>query len=239
MAKLNSWLFLLSSFCLFSGSQLAAQSDSAAIYKIAFRMDRDLVSTVQISANHRSFLNGYSSSPTFPEDLIDSVRTYVVHMVEEVTGHDSKIVYKRNKEGEPLTTIGIGPTLGSGDLSIQLEGMPVAGRKATRKRNPSIQYFVEVNIDAYASGGVSWSFLDTRKHMRYKPKIKIEIKEYDSKGKKVFSEKLTIKDFQGMRAREITTKDGKFSVRKGDVLYPEDIYEMFLVAGGRFIEKHN
>ena len=54
----------------------------------------------------------------------------------------------------------------------------------------------------------------------------------------MFSEKLKVKEFGRLRTREVTSRDGRVTVRKSEILYPEDVYEMLLVVGGQYIEAY-
>ena len=207
-----------------------AQEDveKAGIHYIIFKMDEELMSDISISVNDRSFLNGYSESPVFPMSLVDSVKDYLEYITEEVIGVPAECVYKVNKKGKEVTSLG---------MNGELEGMPVALLKGARTRHSDLDYLVRIDVNITGRGG-KWTINPKDVRFKLKPTITLKITQFDSEGKVLFSEKLKVKEFGRLRTREVTSGDGRVTVRKSEILYPEDIYEMLLVAGSQYLETY-
>lgn len=221
---------LLLLFVMMSATPAMAQEDGeeAGIHYIMFKMDEELMSDISISVNDRNFLNGYSESPIFPMSLIDSVKEYLEYVTEEVIGVPTECVYKVNRRGKEVTSLG---------MNGELEGMPVDLLKAARKRHSDLDYFVRIDVNITGRGG-KWTINPKDVRFKLKPTITLKITQFDSEGKVMFSEKLKVKEFGRLRTREVTSRDGRVTVRKSEILYPEDVYEMLLVVGGQYIEAY-
>ena len=221
---------LLLLFVMMSATPAMAQEDGeeAGIHYIMFKMDEELMSDISISVNDRNFLNGYSESPIFPMSLIDSVKEYLEYVTEEVIGVPTECVYKVNRRGKEVTSLG---------MNGELEGMPVDLLKAARKRHSDLDYFVRIDVNITGRGG-KWTINPKDVRFKLKPTITLKITQFDSEGKVMFSDKLKVKEFGRLRTREVTSRDGRVTVRKSEILYPEDVYEMLLVVGGQYIEAY-
>ena len=221
---------LLLLFVMMSTTPAMAQEDGeeAGIHYIMFKMDEELMSDISISVNDRNFLNGYSESPVFPMSLIDSVKEYLEYVTEEVIGVPTECVYKVNRRGKEVTSLG---------MNGELEGMPVDLLKAARNRHIDLDYFVRIDVNITGRGG-KWTINPKDVRFKLKPTITLKITQFDSEGKVMFSEKLKVKEFGRLRTREVTSRDGRVTVRKSEILYPEDVYEMLLVVGGQYIEAY-
>lgn len=221
---------LLLLFVTMFATPVMAQEDGekAGIHYIMFKMDEELMSDISISVNDRSFLNGYSESPVFPMSLVDSVKDYLEYVAEEVLGVPTECVYKVNNKGKEVTSHG---------MNGELEGMPVALLKAARNRHTDLDYFVRIDVNITGRGG-KWTINPKDVRFKLKPTVTLKITQFDSEGKVMFSEKLKVKEFGKLRTREVTSGDGRVTVRKSEILYPEDIYEMLLVVGGQYIETY-
>ena len=221
---------LLLLFVMMSATPAMAQEDDeeAGIHYIMFKMDEELMSDISISVNDRNFLNGYSESPIFPMSLIDSVKEYLEYVTEEVIGVPTECVYKVNRRGKEVTSLG---------MNGELEGMPVDLLKAARKRHSDLDYFVRIDVNITGRGG-KWTINPKDVRFKLKPTITLKITQFDSEGKVMFSDKLKVKEFGRLRTREVTSRDGRVTVRKSEILYPEDVYEMLLVVGGQYIEAY-
>lgn len=221
---------LLLLFVMMSATPAMAQEDGekAGIHYIMFKMDEELMSDISISVNDRNFLNGYSESPIFPMSLIDSVKEYLEYVTEEVIGVPTECVYKVNRRGKEVTSLG---------MNGELEGMPVDLLKAARKRHSDLDYFVRIDVNITGRGG-KWTINPKDVRFKLKPTITLKITQFDTEGKVMFSEKLKVKEFGRLRTREVTSRDGRVTVRKSEILYPEDVYEMLLVVGGQYIEAY-
>ena len=221
---------LLLLFVMMSATPAMAQEDGeeAGIHYIMFKMDEELMSDISISVNDRNFLNGYSESPVFPMSLIDSVKEYLEYVTEEVIGVPTECVYKVNRRGKEVTSLG---------MNGELEGMPVDLLKAARNRHSDLDYFVRIDVNITGRGG-KWTINPKDVRFKLKPTITLKITQFDSEGKVMFSDKLKVKEFGRLRTREVTSRDGQVTVRKSEILYPEDVYEMLLVVGGQYIEAY-
>ena len=226
--SIASALFLLFVTTLATPAMAQEDGEKAGIHYIMFKMDEELMSDISISVNDRNFLNGYSESPVFPMSLVDSVKEYLEYITEEVIGVPTECVYKVNKKGKEVTSLG---------MNGELEGMPVALLKGARTRHSELDYFVRIDVNITGQGG-RWTINPTDVRFKLKPTVTLKITQFDLEGKVMFSEKLKVKEFGRLRSREVTSGDSRVSVRKSAILYPEDIYEMMMVVGGQYIETY-
>ena len=201
------------------------ESDKAGIFFISFNMDEDLMNDITVTVNDRAFLNSFSEAPIFPEAIIDSIKILFEDVTEKVLGTPSSCVYKTNKKGKQVVTLGM-----NGDL----EGMPVDLLKSARKQHKDLDYFVRININITGRGG-SWTVNPRDVKFKLRPTVTMRMTQYDKAGKTLFSERLKVKEFGKLKSRKITSSDDRISVRKSEILYPEDVYEMLLAVTREFI----
>lgn len=221
----NLSIILFSLVTLIS-AQIYAQS-SAGIFYISFRMDEELMNDLSVSFNDRNFLSGYSEKPAFPESLIDSVKLSIESTVSEALKSKAACIYKLNKKGNNVTTLG---------MNGELEGMPVDTKKNAMKMNEK-NYYVRVDINVTGKGGVSVTLPDG-KRSKLKPAISLNISAFDELGNKVYDEKSKLSEFGVLKAREDSSADGSVTVRKAEILYPEDIYQMLNQVSAQFLLEH-
>ncbi len=224
MKKLHQTLLL---FALIFVVNVSAQT-TASIFYISFRMDEELTNDLSISFNDRKFLSGYSEKPIFPEALIDSVKLTIEQTVSEILKAEARCVYKQNKKGENITTIGMGG---------ELEGMPVDTKKNAMNSHES-NYYVRVDVNVMGRGGMAVTLPDG-KRSRLKPVISLTITAFDELGNKFYDETTKLKEFGTLKSKEETSSDGSVTVRKAEILFPEDIYAMLEMVSSSFIAEHS
>ena len=204
---------------------LSFSQDDASIFYISFRMDEDLTNDLEVSFNERQFMSGYSEKPVFPENLIDSVKLIIERAVSSGLNAKAVCIYKLNKKGEPISTLGMGG---------ELEGMPVNTKKKAILQSESA-YYVRVDVNIIGRGGVSVGLPDG-KRSRLKPAITFSVSAFDKNGKNVFKKSIKVKEFGVLKSKEVTSTDGSVSVRKAEILYPEDIIAMLRIATHEFLQ---
>ncbi|MDX1650943.1 MAG: hypothetical protein R3277_00510 [Brumimicrobium sp.] len=202
-----------------------SQTSKAGIFYISFRIQDELREDLKVVFNERKFLSGFSSQPIFPEELIDSIKSDIESSVSRAIDAEAECIYKTNRKGDTVFTLGVGE---------ELEGMPV-DRKGNAISEHDKDLYVRVDVYITSKGGMSVELPDG-KRSRLKPAINYVITAYDKAGKKVYKEKVKVKDFGVLKARERDSANGKRTVRKAEILYPEDIYEMLKVAITKFHE---
>ena len=201
---------------------LSAQK-SAGIYYISFRLDELLTNDVKVTFNDRKFFSAYSESPIFPEELVDSIKVAIERKMSEKLDAKVICVYRMNKNNKAITTNG---------LAGELEGMPVNSKGAALKSNEK-EIYVRFNVIIKSSGGLTVT-LGNNSRSKYKPMVFMQAAAYDAGGKKIFAQKKSVKDFGKLRSIENTSADGSVTVRKSEILYPEDIYQIFLISLSQF-----
>ena len=163
-------LLLLFATILVTPVMAQEDGEKAGIHYIMFKMDEELMSDISISVNDRNFLNGYSESPVFPMSLVDSVKEYLEHVAEEVLGVPAECVYKVNRRGKEVTSLG---------MNGELEGMPVDLLKAARNRHSDLDYFVRIDVNITGRGG-KWIINPKDVRFKLKPTITLKITQFDS-----------------------------------------------------------
>lgn len=199
----------------------------AGIFYISFQVDEDLRNELEASHKERNFLSGYSERPHFPEELIDEMKDTIAHSVGKVLSADAECIYKKNRKGDTVYTIGLGD---------ELEGMPVDRKKKAIEASPKDVY-VRVDIYIRSSGGVSVGLPNGTKS-RLKPMIKYVLKAYNKDGKKIYKEKVKVKDFGVLKSTERDSNNGQWRVKESEILHPEDVYSMLLKAIDKFEEEN-
>lgn len=225
MKKLFLTLSLFSAIAI--GSTVSAQA-SAGIFYISFRMDEELMNDLTVSFNERKFLSGYSEKPVFPEELIDSVRMNIERTVSAMIDAEAKCIYKQNKKGNDITTLG---------MNGELEAMPVDTRK-NAMNNHERNYYVRVDVNITGRGGMAITLPDG-KRSRLKPAISLTITAFDEVGNKFYDKTTKLKEFGVLKSKEETSSDGSVTVRKAEILYPEDVYQMLVQVSTAFIAEHS
>jgi hypothetical protein len=194
---------------------ISAQN-TAGIYKITFNIDQDLVNEVRVRvAGETTTPDRFTLSRTFPNHLIDSIKTVITNVVSKQIGADAKIVYKKNRRGQDITSFG---------TASQLQGMP---RNLLKKAVLADEkdYYVKVRVNYSARGGASMPVFGTSVS-QVRPVVTIRIKAYDVERKKMYDKKVRVRDFTRLRAIENTI--GNVTVRRSQVLSPNDIYLMLI-----------
>jgi len=217
---MKNFILFLSFFIL---TNLALSQQKGGIYYISFRLDELLTNDVKVTFNDNKFFSSYSEAPIFPEGLVDSIKIAIEDKMSEKLNANVNCIYSKNKNGKTITTIG---------LAGELEGMPVNSKSAAIKSNER-DIYIRFDVNITSSGGYTITLANNSKS-KYRPKLSIRAVAFDSSGKKIFSAKKTTKDFGKLRSKERTSADGSVTVRKAQILYPEDIYLMFTQALGQF-----
>lgn len=216
---------ILTALLLVSTVSIAQQE--AGIFNISFQVDEELRNELEASHKERNFLSGYSERPHFPEALINEMKDTIAHSVGKVLNANAECVYKINRKGDTVYTIGLGD---------ELEGMPV-DRKNKAIESHDKDLYVRVDVYIRSSGGVSVGLPNGTKS-RLKPMIKYVVKVYNKEGKKVFKEKTKIKNFGVLKSTERDSENGEWRVKESEILHPEDIYAMLLKAIEQFEEEN-
>jgi len=208
-------LLFLIGITLVSIQQYVAQN-TAGIYKITFNIDQDLVNEVRVRvAGESATPDRFNLTRTFPDALVDSIKTVITKTVAKQIGSNTTIIYKKNRKGQDIKSYG---------SANQLQGMP---RNRLKKAvfAEEKDYYVRVRVNYSARGGVGMPVIGTTV-TQVRPVVTIRITAFDVERKKIFDKKKRVKDFSRLRAVENTF--GNVSVRRSQVLSPQDIYNMLL-----------
>lgn len=200
-------------------SCLSFSQESAGIYYISFRVDDELRNELEATHKERKFFSSYSEQAHFPEELINEMKDSIQASVSKVLNVNAECVYALNRKGDTIYTLG---------MNGELEGMPVQTKgKAIKTHNKT--HYVRVDVSIVSSGGVAVE-LPNGTRSRLKPMITYTITSFNGDGKRTFKEKVKLKDFGVLKSIERDSGNGNWRVKESDVLHPEDIYQMFLLA---------
>jgi hypothetical protein len=186
---------------------------STGIYNLYINISEELTTEFKATDNSRNFLNGYSESAIFPDNLLDSVRTITEVMLSEKLDSKVSCTYKTNKKGKKISTVG---------ANNELEGMPTNTFKNALTQSKFEQY-AKVSV-SYTTGGTSIDF-GFSKRSKVKPKVSITIVVFDRDKNEVWKGKANIKDFG--KLRQVSRTRGDVTVKKSETLTPEDIFMMY------------
>ena len=193
-----------------------ASTQGAGIYWLYVHMAEALTTEYAVEVTDRNVLNSYRESAIFPDALLDSVRTTAETLCAAKLGLPVDCIYKLNKKGERITTIG---------TNNELEGMPTNTIKGAVECAARQRY---IRIDVLMNTGGKAIILGPDKFSKIKPIVDATIKVSDADGNEVFKNKVTLKDFSALRAVERTR--GNVIKTRSETLGPEDIYMIYVLA---------
>ena len=187
--------------------------NTAGIYKIRFIIDQDLTNEFRVKVAGETTPDRFNLTRTFPNNLIDSIHNVITKTVSKELSANATVFYKKNRKGQDIKSYG---------SSTSLEGMP---RNRLKKAILAEEkdYYVRVKINFSARGGIGSSFFGTTV-TNIRPVVTIKIAAFDVEKKRVYSKKVSVKDFSRLRAVENTI--GSVSVRRSEVISPVEIYQM-------------
>ena len=187
--------------------------NTAGIYKIRFIIDQDLTNEFRVKVAGETTPDRFNLTRTFPNNLIDSIHNVITKTVSKELSANATVFYKKNRKGQDIKSYG---------SSTSLEGMP---RNRLKKAILAEEkdYYVRIKINFSARGGIGSSFFGTTV-TNIRPVVTIKIAAFDVEKKRVYSKKVSVKDFSRLRAVENTI--GSVSVRRSEVISPVEIYQM-------------
>lgn len=200
-------------------SFLSFSQETAGIYYISFRIDDELRNELEATHKERKFFSSYSEQAHFPEELINEMKDSIEASISKVLNADASCIYSLNRKGDTIYTLG---------MNGELEGMPVQ-RKGKAMNTHSRDIYVRVDVSIVSNGGISVE-LPNGTRSRLKPMITYMVTAFDGQGKRFFREKVKLKDFGVLKSVERDSGNGNWRIKESDVLHPEDIYQMFLMA---------
>ncbi len=207
---------LLIAFAASAGTALAQEAAAgprAGIYWIYVHMAPALTTEYSAEVTDRKVMNRYSESAIFPDALLDSVRVTAETLCSAKLGMPVECIYKLNKKGAPITTVG---------ANNELEGMPVNTLKGAMAGATYDRY---VRIDVIMNTGGRAIRLGPDKFSRIKPIVTATIRVADAQGNEVFKNKVTLKDLSALRSVERTR--GNVIRTHSETLGPEDIFLIY------------
>ena len=211
------YIFSLIGLLLFGGNSLNAQNDAnskkGGIYLLYVHMSDDLTTEYKKTNNSRTFLNGYSESAIFPDNLLDSVKVRAEMFCSEKLQADVTCIYKMSKKGKQVTSIG---------ANGEIEGMP-ANTFKNAVANSDLDYYVRLSIMMHPGGKAI--MLNNGKESIIRPVVDGYIKVFDEAKNVVWKNSATLKDFSTLRSTSST--DGDITVTVSETLGPEDIFMIY------------
>ena len=193
-----------------------AAPEQAGIYLLYVHMAEALTTEYAVEVTDRNVLNGYRESAIFPDALLDSVRVTAETLCARKLGLAVDCIYKLNKKGERITTVG---------ANNELEGMPTntfkgAVASATRDRY--------IRIDVMMNTGGKAIRLGPGTYSKIKPIVTATVTVTDAMGNEVFKNKVTLKDLSDLRSEQHAR--GNVIETRSETLGPEDIYQIYKQA---------
>lgn len=197
-------------------TNLLAQKADAGVFYLYMRIDETLIDSRKVeTTSDRSFLTGYSDRVEVPEELLDSVRSLTNHLVSKKLGVETDMLYLKDKKGRKRATQ---------SMNI-FPGMPFVNLGPARKAEHR-KYYVKiyVNITPQAKASVK---LDP-KRSKERPKVEMRVDIYNSDGKRHFSNRVVLRDFEVLRSQSRVRK--RIKITESEVLSAEDLVEMYVLA---------
>lgn len=187
---------------------ISAQNKSAGIYKLDINFDSEFIE--DYFANVKKGSNkGFSISILLPDTLIESIKALAEDLCKKKLKADVECIYKKNKKGETVTTIGWG----------HVEGMPTDSYKGAVSGS-NLDYYI--NIDILIQTGGESVFLGRGYYSKLEPWAIASVKVYDRGKNEVSENKVSIKDFSAIKSEMIAK--GGFAETYSEVLGPIELY---------------
>jgi hypothetical protein len=191
-------------------------AQDAGVYYLFVRIDETLIDSRKVeTTTNRPVLTGYSDRVEVPEELLEMVRIETASLVGEKLGVEAEMLYLKDKKGRNIATQ---------SMNI-FPGMPFANKgpvmKATQKK-----YYIKIYADIAPQVKVSANMNPSKS--KNKPRIEMRIEIFDEAGAKFFANRVVLRDFEVLRSQSRVR--GKVRITTSDVLSPEDIVEMYLLA---------
>ena len=211
------YLFSLIGLLLLGGNSLNAQNEdngkTGGIYLLYVHMTDDLTTEYKKTNNSRTFLNSYSESAIFPDNLLDSIKARAELLCSEKLQADVKCIYKMSKKGKQVTSVG---------ANGEIEGMP-ANTFKNAVANSDLDYYVRLSIMMHPGGKAI--MLHNGKESIIKPVVDGYIKVFDKAKNVVWKSKASLNDFSSLRS--VHSTDGDIAVTISETLGPEDIFMIY------------
>jgi len=211
------YLFNLIGLLLFGGNSLNAQNEDngkkGGIYLLHVYMTDDLTTEYKKTNNSRTFLNGYSESAIFPDNLLDSIKARAELFCSEKLKADVKCIYKMSKKGKQVTSVG---------ANGEIEGMPVNTFK-NAVSSADLDYYIKLDIMMHPGGKAI--ILNNGRESIIKPVVDGYIKVFDKAKNVVWKSKASLNDFSTLRS--VHSTDGDITITQSETLGPEDIFMIY------------
>ena len=187
---------------------LSAQNKTAGIYKLVINFDGEFIEDY-VANNKKSSIKGYTISIVLPDTLIESIKTFSEDLCKKKLKADVECIYKKNKKGEMVTTIGWG----------HVEGMPTNSYKGALASN-NLDYYINISILIQTGGEPV--FLGRGYYSKLEPWVIASVRVFDRGKNEVYENKVSIKDFSAIKADMIAK--GGFAETYSEVLGPVELY---------------
>lgn len=212
MKRLAITLMIASAFSI----SALAQKDNAGVFYLYVKIDETLIDSRKVeTTSDRSFLTGYSDRVEVPEELLDSVRRLTNFLISKKLGVETDMLYLKDKKGRNRATQ---------SMNI-FPGMPFVNLGPAMKAEER-KYYVKIYVDITPQAKVSANI--DRSRSKQRPKVELRLNIYNSDGKKHYSERVVLRDFEVLRSKSRVRN--RVKVTESEVLSAEDIVEMYILA---------
>jgi len=195
--------------------QLTAQE--VKVFHLRFTVDEVLIDQIKKeTTTDRVFLTGMSERVELSEDLLDSVRTVTNFLLEEKTGGNSSMLYRKDKKGREIKTFA---------MEI-FPGMPIGTLKQAMGAEKADKYVkIEGRITPQAKVASSTA---NPSRSKVRPQVELRVWIYGSDGSQEYSKRVMLRDFEVLRSKSRVRRTVRTTV--SEVLSPERIVEMYQLS---------
>jgi hypothetical protein len=202
--------YILISFLIFA-LNISFSQKKIGIYYASLRLEEPLMNDVYLANSGNSVSNRYVKSALFPQYLIDSLKTEILHFASKITKAKVEYIYLKGFTNDTVYT-------GSGG---EIEGFPRNSKRNAIMTN--FDEFLDIRFTLLSRGGeenIGIQGIETR----YKPSLIVNISRIDKTGKRISKQKLNFKSFQWKGNTRKTVYVKPVLERRKNVLHPEDLY---------------
>jgi hypothetical protein len=191
-------------------------AQDAGVYYLFVRIDETLIDSRKVeTTTNRPVLTGYSDRVEVPEELLELVRVETASLVGEKLGAQAEMLYLQDKKGRNIATQ---------SMNI-FPGMPFSSKGSVMKAAQK-KYYIKIYADIAPQVKVTANVNPSKS--KNKPRIEMRVEILDEAGAIFFTNRVVLRDFDVLRSQSRVR--GKVRITTSDVLSPEDIVEMYLLA---------
>ena len=199
-------------FCLFIMGKVGL-AQPATVFYLGIEVDPILVEFNKVEDKSRNWLNGVATSEVFPGYLIDSIQQQTVKLISQFSKVQASMCLY------PMST-----KLIQGYALNHIDSLPHYTLKNAYAECPKAERYIW--IYAHLVGTLHEKTMFSEEHVTLT--VEINYKVYDGEKNTVKKAKTTLKHFGDLPFT--VDKAGSIEIRKSEVLSPQDIYYLYVLA---------